>query len=75
MTNKSDLLRWLFGSLKAPSVSFDDDPKTAIIEFQYRVKKQLRKMNPEDKQKALKGEMIRMRLKDAEAVAAYNATH
>ena len=66
------LLRWLFGDPRAPSVSFNDEPDAALLELQYRAKKQLRKMDPEAARAAIRGEIIRMGLKDATAVAIYN---
>ncbi len=69
------LLQWLFGKQNAPSVSFDDDPEAARLEFEYRVRKRLRKMDAKVARAALKGEIIRLGLRDAEAVAIYNKAH
>lgn len=69
------LLRGLFGRRGAPTVSFDDDLKGACVEMQYHVKKALKKMPPEKARAALRGEIIRLGLRDAEAVAIYNRAH
>ena len=69
------LLQWLFGDRRPPSVSFDDDPVAACLELHYRAKKQIRKMERKKARAALKGEIIRMGLRDAKAVAIYNKAH
>lgn len=45
------------------------------MEMQYHVRKALKKMPPDEARAALRGEIIRLGLRDAEAVAIYNRAH
>ena len=69
------LLQRLFGGLGTTTASFDDDLDAACCEVQYRVKKALKKMPREEARAVIRGEIIRLGLRDATAVAIYNKAH
>ena len=56
-------------------MSFDDNIELACEEMVYRAKKQCKKMPKEKALAAIRGEVVRMGLRDVQAVAIYNAAH